>query len=220
MGQASSDGSSGPLPEALIIAGPTCSGKSALAMAVAERAGGVVINADSMQVYRELRVLTARPTPADEAGVPHALYGVRGAGSPGSAAWWRGAALGAMADAAAAGRRPILCGGTGLYLAALTGGLADVPEIGVAAREEARALLARDGPAALHARLLMGLGGSLDIFAGDVKRAPKVFIRLNLEWFYRLLCQPSRFVRMLKLPKYLLRAVGRRLFSHKENKQA
>ena len=73
---------------------------------------------------------------------------------------------------------------------------------------------------ALHARLLMGLGGSLDIFAGDVKRAPKVFIRLNLEWFYRLLCQPSRFVRMLKLPKYLLRAVGRRLFSHKENKQA
>ncbi len=146
--------SAGPWPDALIVAGPTCSGKSALAMDVAERVGGTVINADSMQVYRELRVLTARPTPADEARMPHALYGVRAAGSPGSAAWWREAALGAMAEAAAAGRRPILCGGTGLYLAALTGGLADVPEVDADAREEARALLARDGSAALHARLL------------------------------------------------------------------
>ena len=150
MGQASG----GILPEALVIAGPTCSGKSALALSVAEQVDGVVINADSMQVYRELRVLTARPTPADEARVPHTLYGVRAAGSPGSVAWWREAALGAMAGAAAAGRRPILCGGTGLYLAALTGGLADVPEVSAEAREEARSLLAADGPAALHARLL------------------------------------------------------------------
>jgi len=112
-----------------------------------------VINADSMQVYRELRVLTARPSPAEEARVPHALYGVRPAEEAGSVAWWRGAALAAMDAARAAGRLPILCGGSGLYFAALTGGLADIPDPGPAARAEARALLAEIGPAALHARL-------------------------------------------------------------------
>jgi len=134
---------------ALIVAGPTASGKSALALDLAERLGGTVINADSMQVYCELRVLTARPTPADEARAPHALYGIRRAAEPGSVAWWRGAALAAM-DAA---RFPILCGGTGLYLASLTEGFAAIPDVGVAARAEARALLAECGPAALHARL-------------------------------------------------------------------
>ena len=143
----------GTLPRALIVAGPTCSGKSALALALAERLGGTVINADSMQVYRELCILTARPSLADEAQAPHALYGVRPAAEPGSAAWWRGAALDAMAQSAAAGRVPILCGGTGMYLAALTGGIADIPDPGGAARTEARALLANEGPAALHARL-------------------------------------------------------------------
>jgi len=141
------------LGRALIVAGPTCSGKSALAMRLAREVGGIVINADSMQVYRELRVLTARPTPEDEARVPHALYGVRPAAEPGSAAWWRGAALAAMDEAAAAGRVPILCGGTGLYLASLTRGIADIPDPGPDARAEARGLLAAHGPAALHARL-------------------------------------------------------------------
>ena len=134
---------------ALIVAGPTGSGKSALALALAERLGGTVINADSMQVYRELRILTARPSPADEARVPHALYGVRPAAEPGSVAWWRQAALDAMAQSAL----PILCGGTGLYLSALTQGLAEIPDPGPAARAEARALLATIGPSALHARL-------------------------------------------------------------------
>ncbi|MBN9564343.1 MAG: tRNA (adenosine(37)-N6)-dimethylallyltransferase MiaA [Alphaproteobacteria bacterium] len=138
-------------PPALIVAGPTCSGKSALALALAERLGGTVINADSMQVYRELRVLTARPTPAEEAAVPHRLFGVRPAAEAGSAAWWREAALAAMADCA--GRLPILCGGTGLYFAALTEGLAEIPDPGQAARETARGLLAELGPVALHARL-------------------------------------------------------------------
>jgi tRNA dimethylallyltransferase len=138
---------------ALIVAGPTASGKSALALALAGRFGGTIINADSMQVYRELRVLTARPSAADEARVPHALYGVRPVAEAGSVVWWRGAALAAMAAARAAGRLPILCGGTGLYFAALTGGLADIPDPGPAARAEARALLAEIGPAALHARL-------------------------------------------------------------------
>ena len=81
-------------PLALIVAGPTASGKSALALELAERFRGTIINADAMQVYRELRVLTARPTPEDEARVPHALYGVRPAAEPGSVAWWRDAALG------------------------------------------------------------------------------------------------------------------------------
>ena len=134
---------------ALIVAGPTCSGKSALALHLARCWGGTVINADSMQVYRDLRILTARPTPEDEAAAPHRLYGVRPAAAPGSAAWWRSAALDAM-DAA---ELPILCGGTGLYLRALTNGLADIPDPGEPARAEARTLLADLGAPSLHARL-------------------------------------------------------------------
>ena len=140
-------------PPALIVAGPTASGKSLLALHLAERLGGAIINADSMQTYRELRVLTARPTPEDEARAPHRLYGVRPAAEPGSAAWWREAALGEMAAARERGLVPILCGGTGLYLEALVRGLADIPAPGGAARDEARALLADEGPAALHERL-------------------------------------------------------------------
>jgi tRNA dimethylallyltransferase len=137
----------------LLVAGPTASGKSALALALAERFGGTVINADSMQVYAELRVLTARPTPEEEARAPHALYGVRPAAASGSVAWWRDAALAAMQEARDAGRLPILCGGTGMYFAALTEGLAEIPPIPEAARAEARARLAAEGPAALHAAL-------------------------------------------------------------------
>jgi tRNA dimethylallyltransferase len=140
-------------PLALIIAGPTCSGKSALALAIARRAGGTIINADAMQTYRELRVVTARPTPAEETTVPHALYGVRSAAEPGNAAWWRCAALQAMDAAHQQGSLPILCGGTGLYFSALIEGLAEVPDPGREARAEARALLAEWGPARLHAEL-------------------------------------------------------------------
>jgi len=134
---------------ALIIMGPTASGKSALAVDLAQRLGGTVINADSMQVYRELRILTARPTPEEEAAAPHRLYGIRAAADPGSLAWWRGEALAAMEAA----DFPILCGGTGLYISALTQGYAKVPPIPEAIRTETRALLAEIGPAALHARL-------------------------------------------------------------------
>ncbi|MBR0659949.1 tRNA (adenosine(37)-N6)-dimethylallyltransferase MiaA [Neoroseomonas oryzicola] len=143
----------GDQPRALLVAGPTASGKSALALAIAERVGGTVINADSMQVYRELRIITARPTPEEEARVPHRLYGVRPAAEAASVAWWRGAALAEMEAARAAGRLPILCGGTGMYFASLTQGLSDIPPIPAEAREEARRLLAAEGPAALHARL-------------------------------------------------------------------
>ena len=138
---------------ALIIAGPTASGKSALALALARAWGGMVINADSMQIYRELPIITARPTPEEEAQAPHRLYGVRAAAEPASAAWWRAEALAAMVEARAQGLIPILCGGTGLYFAALKGGLAEIPEPGEAARGEARALLAQHGAAWLHAAL-------------------------------------------------------------------
>ena len=84
------------LPAALLIAGPTASGKSALALEIAERVDGTIINTDSMQVYRELHVLTARPSAEDERRAPHRLYGVRPAAQPGSVAWWRQAALAAM----------------------------------------------------------------------------------------------------------------------------
>lgn len=135
--------------QALIVAGPTCSGKSALALALAERLGGTVINADAMQCYRELRVLTARPTPEEEARAPHALYGVLPAAEAGSVAWWRERALAAMEGAAL----PILCGGTGMYLRALTRGLSALPPVTAQARAEARALLAALGAPGLHARL-------------------------------------------------------------------
>ncbi len=136
---------------ALIVAGPTCSGKSALAMDLARRLGGTVINADSMQIYRELRIVTARPGVEDEACVAHRLYGVRAAAEPGSVAWWRDAALEAMA---ACSGLPILCGGTGLYFQSLTRGIADIPQPAPQARAEARALLEELGAPALHARLL------------------------------------------------------------------
>ncbi len=134
----------------IVVAGPTASGKSALALEIAVRLGGTVINADAMQCYRELRVVTARPSEADEAAAGHRLYGVRAAVEPANAAWWRGAALREMATA----KLPILCGGTGMYLAALLRGIAEIPAPGEAARAQARGLLAELGPAGLHARLM------------------------------------------------------------------
>lgn len=141
------------LPDCLILTGPTASGKSALALALAGSLGGTIINADAMQCYRDLRILTARPTEAEERAVPHALYGTRDATDPGSAAAWRADALEAVGASVSAGRLPILCGGTGLYLAALVDGLADIPTPSEAARTEARGMLERDGSARLHAWL-------------------------------------------------------------------
>ncbi len=140
-------------PTAVLLAGPTASGKSALALALAETVGGTVINADSMQVYRDLRIITARPTPAEEARVPHRLYGHIDAAENYSVGRWCVEAAAAVADAAQGGRTPIVVGGTGLYFTALTQGLAAVPPIPAAVRAAVRERLKRDGVAALHAEL-------------------------------------------------------------------
>lgn len=139
--------------KAVLIAGPTASGKSALALELALAAGGVVINADSMQVYRDLRIITARPTDGDEARVPHRLYGHVDAAVNFSAGAWVSDGARALEEAQAEGRLPIFIGGTGLYFKALTAGLSVVPPIPVEVREDVRARLERNGVEALHAEL-------------------------------------------------------------------
>ena len=139
--------------KAVLIAGPTASGKSALALELAQKTGGVIINADSMQVYRELRVITARPTPEEEATVPHRLYGHVDAAVNFSAGHWVADAAAALAEVRAQNRLPIFVGGSGLYFKALTRGLSAVPPIPPAIREGVRARLERDGVEALHAEL-------------------------------------------------------------------
>jgi tRNA dimethylallyltransferase len=138
---------------AILIAGPTASGKSAAALALAERLGGTVINADSMQVYRELRVLTARPSAAEESRVPHRLYGTIPASEAFSVGRWLDEAKAAIAEARAAGRVPILIGGTGLYFKALLEGLAPIPDIPVELRAHWRERSERLGAEELHREL-------------------------------------------------------------------
>jgi tRNA dimethylallyltransferase len=138
----------------VLIAGPTASGKSALALAVAERFGGTVINADSMQVYRDLRTITARPTPDEETRVPHTLYGHVDAAMNYSTGQWLREIDAAVTDIRAQGRLPIVVGGTGLYFTALTKGIAAVPPTPAAIRNEVRARLTAEGIGALYSELL------------------------------------------------------------------
>jgi tRNA dimethylallyltransferase len=139
---------------ALLIAGPTASGKSALALALAKATGGVIINADSMQVYRDLRVLTARPSREEEAVAAHRLYGHIDAAVNFSAGAWVADAATVLAEARVQNRLPIFVGGSGLYFKALTRGLSAVPPIPPDVRESVRARLQRDGVEALHATLM------------------------------------------------------------------
>src|SRR5438034_430470 len=139
--------------KAVLIAGPTASGKSALALELAQKTGGVIINADSMQVYRDLHVITARPTPEEEARVPHRLYGYVDAAVNFSAGSWVADAAKVLAEVRAQNRVPIFVGGSGLYFKALTRGLSAVPPIPPEIRESVRARLERDGVEALHAEL-------------------------------------------------------------------
>jgi tRNA dimethylallyltransferase len=140
-------------PTAILIAGPTASGKSALALALAEKIGGTIVNADSMQVYRDLRVITARPTPAEEARAPHRLYGHVDAGENYSVGRWCRDIGTVLAEIEHQGRVAILVGGTGLYFKALTTGLAAVPPIPAEIRGQVRARMASEGAAALHGEL-------------------------------------------------------------------
>lgn len=138
---------------AILIAGPTASGKSSLATALAERLGGAVINVDSMQVYRELRVLTARPSVADEAQVPHHLYGHLAASERSSAGRWLSDAAAVLERLERAGTMPIFVGGTGLYFKVLTEGIADVPEVPEDLLRDWRGEAERLGAPVLHAIL-------------------------------------------------------------------
>ena len=136
-----------------LLMGPTASGKSALALALAEKLGGEIVNADSMQVYRDLRVLTARPSVEEEARVPHHLYGHVDAAVRYSVGRWLDDALGAIAAIRARGALPIVVGGTGLYFNALTKGLAEIPAADPELREDLQRRLEAEGAPALHAAL-------------------------------------------------------------------
>jgi tRNA dimethylallyltransferase len=137
----------------ILIAGPTASGKSALALELAAKLGGVIINADSMQVYRDLRIITARPTPDEERRVPHRLYGHVDAAENYSVGRWFGEAAAALADTFGQGRPAIMTGGTGLYFSTLTRGIAAVPPVPAEIRRVVRNRLTTEGVAALHQEL-------------------------------------------------------------------
>ncbi|HEV8680603.1 MAG TPA: tRNA (adenosine(37)-N6)-dimethylallyltransferase MiaA, partial [Stellaceae bacterium] len=137
----------------IIIAGPTASGKSALALGLAAALGGTIINADSQQIYRDLRILSARPDAADLARAPHRLYGYLDAAERGSVGHWRALALAEIEAAHRIGRVPIVVGGTGLYLRALQYGLASIPAIPAAIRAEMAELYRTLGGAAFRERL-------------------------------------------------------------------
>lgn len=170
----------------ILIAGPTASGKSALALALAERLGGVVVNADSMQVYRELPILTARPSLEDEARVPHRLYGHVPAADAYSAGRFAADAARALAEIRAWGRTPIVVGGTGLYFKTLLQGLSPIPPVPADVRARWRGEAERLGARGLH-----GVLAGLD---------PEMAARLRPT-------DPQRIVRALEV----LEATGRSL---------
>jgi tRNA dimethylallyltransferase len=178
----------------VLICGPTASGKSALALELAREFGGVIVNADSMQVYAELRIITNRPTSAEEAAAPHRLYGVRPAREPYSAALWLADVKAALDEAKGQGLVPIIAGGTGLYFKALTEGLSDIPDIPDEIRARYRLAAQTEPPQALHAEL--------------ARRDPETAARLRPT-------DPQRIVRALEV----LEATGRPLAEWQATKQ-
>ena len=156
---------------AILLGGPTASGKSALALLLAERLGGEIVNADSMQVYADLKILTARPGVAEEARCRHHLFGIMDASRRCSAGLWHGLASRATGEIAARGRVPILAGGSGLYLDAFRHGLSPVPQVPAALRVELSARMAAMGPARLHEELARRDPASAALLApGDRQR--------------------------------------------------
>ena len=176
-------------PNIILIAGPTASGKSALALALAGKLGGTVINADSMQVYRDLRIITARPTLEEEERAPHRLYGHIDAEVNFSAGRWCTEVAEVLAAMKREGSTAIIVGGTGLYFSALTRGLAAVPPIPAEIRDEVRTRLTTDGVEALHAELTQrDPAAAARLMPGDrsrVTRALEVMLatgRSILQW--------------------------------------
>lgn len=152
-----------------LIAGPTASGKSALALATAARTGAVIVNADSQQLYADLRVLSARPSVEEEAGAEHRLYGVADAADAWSVGRWSRAAMETLAELD--GRPALFVGGTGLYFTALTRGLADIPDIPLKARDAADRAFEAEGEAAFRRRLAeLDPAAAARIEAGDRQR--------------------------------------------------
>ncbi|MCF1710013.1 tRNA (adenosine(37)-N6)-dimethylallyltransferase MiaA [Tabrizicola sp. J26] len=143
----------------VLIAGPTASGKSALAAEIVERRGGVVVNADALQVYGCWRILTARPSEAEETALPHRLYGHVGRDQTYSVGHWLRDMVGVIAE----GRRPVIVGGTGLYFAALTEGLAEIPAVPPEIRAEADARMAERGVAAMAGELDADTAARIDL---------------------------------------------------------
>jgi tRNA dimethylallyltransferase len=160
-----------PAPPVLLIAGPTASGKSALALRLAEALGGEIVNADALQLYGDLRLLTARPSPEDEARAPHHLFGVADAADGWSVGRWLEAAVAALEDIGARGKTAIVTGGTGLYFRALTEGLAEIPPVAAAVRQAAAARFEALGEAAFRAELAgRDPAAAARIEAGDRQR--------------------------------------------------
>jgi tRNA dimethylallyltransferase len=194
--------------DAVLIAGPTASGKSALAMALAERLGGVIVNADSMQVYRELRVLTARPSPADEARVPHRLYGHVPVAERYSAGRYLGDASDALREARADRRLPIFTGGSGLYFRVLTEGLSPIPQVAHEIREQERARLERMGAETFYADLAARDAGAVaGLRASDPQRllrAASVFAATGRPLAYWQRMQGAPVLKDLRVARFVL----------------
>jgi tRNA dimethylallyltransferase len=159
-----------------LIAGPTASGKSTLALRLAAATGAEIVNADALQIYADLRILTARPGLEDEAAAPHHLFGVADAAEAWSVGRWLGAATEVLAGIAARGRPAIVVGGTGLYFRALTAGLATLPSVPPAIRAEVAGEFHAMGETAFRARLAaVDPAAALRIAAGDVQRLTRAY---------------------------------------------
>ncbi len=208
--------------DAILITGPTASGKSALALELAKRHGGQVINADSMQVYDTLRVLTARPSEEEMEGVPHHLYGHVPAGAAYSTGDWLRDVAGLVADLKAKGVLPVIVGGTGLYFKALTGGLDDMPAIPAEIRKRLRDRLIAEGPEALYQELenrdpamaarLGGQDGQRIVRALEVLEATGRSIAAFQGQGGPVIVAPERAKKIIKLPdrKLLHERINRR----------
>jgi tRNA dimethylallyltransferase len=197
--------------DAILITGPTASGKSALALRLARENNGVVINADSMQVYDTLQVLTARPSVEDMQGVPHQLYGHVPASRLYSTGEWLREITALLGALRGEGRLPVIVGGTGLYFKALTGGLSDMPSIPAQIRERYRTRLLEDGPAGLHEELssrdpqiassLRPTDGQRIVRALEVLEATGKSIRTFQDASGPMIIDPARAQKIVVLPE-------------------